>query len=227
MASSPGTVIGSSRVTEVHDPKASVPHAASLRQAFAHCGRFSTAASRRSLGSVSVPVWVTILSDHLPVAALVGRHPANKLMGREAFPGREDFRPGAMRLRSPSGIRRRFQRLSRTRGRVPHVLRTLSPLRGRSRGVRLACLIHAASVHSEPGSNSPSRKVRPDDSGSTVQIQAADQAAAELSDTGPKPRVPHVALRCSLAKEPEPAETGVPHNMAPGGGIASPKRENS
>ncbi len=76
-------------MTEVYDPKAFVPHAASLRQAFAHCGRFSTAASRRSLGSVSVPVWVTILSDHLPVAALVGRHPANQLMGREAFPRRE------------------------------------------------------------------------------------------------------------------------------------------
>ena len=72
--------------TEVYDPKAFVPHAAALRQASAHCGRFSTAASRRSLGSVSVPVWVTILSDHLPVAALVGRHPANKLMGREAIP---------------------------------------------------------------------------------------------------------------------------------------------
>jgi hypothetical protein len=72
--------------TEVYDPKAFVPHAASLRQACAHCGRFSTAASRRSLGSVSVPVWVTILSDHLPVVALVGRHPANKLMGREAIP---------------------------------------------------------------------------------------------------------------------------------------------
>ena len=72
--------------TEVYDPKAFVPHAASLRQACAHCGRFSTAASRRSLGSVSVPVWVTILSDHLPVVALVGRHPANQLMGREAIP---------------------------------------------------------------------------------------------------------------------------------------------
>ena len=59
---------------------------------------------------------------------------------------------------SASRIRRRFQRLSRTRGQVPHALRTLSPLPGRNRGVRLACLIHAASVHSEPGSNSPSLK---------------------------------------------------------------------
>ena len=87
MASSPGTVIDSSRVTEVYNPKAFIPHAALLRQAFAHCGRFSTAASRRSLGSVSVPVWVTILSDHLPVTALVSRYLTNKLMGREPLPG--------------------------------------------------------------------------------------------------------------------------------------------
>ena len=67
----------SSRETVLYDPKAFITHAALLGHAFAHCPRFSTAASRRSLGSVSVPVWVTILSDHLPVAALVGRHPAN------------------------------------------------------------------------------------------------------------------------------------------------------
>src|SRR5210317_1953027 len=79
----------SSPLTEVYNPKAFIPHAASLRQACAHCGRFSTAASRRSLGSVSVPVWVTILSDHLPVVALVGRYPANKLMGRELIPKRK------------------------------------------------------------------------------------------------------------------------------------------
>ena len=73
-------------MTEVYNPKTFVPHAASLRQAFAHCGRFSTAASRRSLGSVSVPVWLTILSDQLPIVALVGRYLTNKLMGREPIP---------------------------------------------------------------------------------------------------------------------------------------------
>ncbi len=83
MASSPGTVIDSSRETAVYNPKAVIPHSALLRHAFAHCGRFSTAASRRSLGSVSVPVWLTILSDQLPVEALVGRYPTNKLIGRE------------------------------------------------------------------------------------------------------------------------------------------------
>ncbi len=67
----------SSPVTVVYDPKAFIPHAALLRHAFAHCGRFSTAASRRSLGSVSVPVWLVILSDQLPITVLVGRYPTN------------------------------------------------------------------------------------------------------------------------------------------------------
>ncbi|GLR92382.1 hypothetical protein GCM10007857_91120 [Bradyrhizobium iriomotense] len=42
-----------------------------LRQAFAHCGTFPTAASRTSLRRVSVPVWLIILSDQLLIIALV------------------------------------------------------------------------------------------------------------------------------------------------------------
>src|SRR6185503_12281551 len=87
-ASSPGTVNpdksgSSSRVTAVYTPKGFLPHAASLRQSFDHCAIFPTAASRRSLGRFSVPMWLAILSDQLPVIALVGRYPANKLIGRE------------------------------------------------------------------------------------------------------------------------------------------------
>ncbi len=72
----------SSPLTELYDPKAFVAHAASLRQAFAHCAKFPTAASRRSLDRVSVPVWLIILSDQLPIAGLVGRYPTNYLMSR-------------------------------------------------------------------------------------------------------------------------------------------------
>ena len=79
----------SSPRTGVYDPKAFVLHAASLGQAFAHCPKFLTAASRRSLGRVSVPVWLTILSDQLPVIALVGRYLTNQLMGREPLFWRE------------------------------------------------------------------------------------------------------------------------------------------
>jgi len=64
-------------MTELYDPRAFITHAASLRQTFVHCGRFPTAASRRSLGRVSVPVWPSILSDRLLIVALVGRYPSN------------------------------------------------------------------------------------------------------------------------------------------------------
>src|SRR5581483_8351660 len=84
-ASSPGTVNSwsyslqafSSRATELYNPKAFFTHAAWLRQAFAHCARFPTAASRRSLDRVSVPVWLIILSDQLLIIALVGLYPTN------------------------------------------------------------------------------------------------------------------------------------------------------
>ena len=67
----------SSLMTGLYDPKAFFTHAASLRQTFVHCGRFPTAASRRSLGRVSVPVWPFVLSDRLLIVALVGRYPSN------------------------------------------------------------------------------------------------------------------------------------------------------
>lgn len=75
-------------VKEVYNPKAVIPHAASLHQACAHCAIFPTAASRRSLGRISVPVWPDTLSGRLPVVALVGRHPTNKLIGRGRIPHR-------------------------------------------------------------------------------------------------------------------------------------------
>ena len=67
----------SSLPTELYDPKAFITHAAWLGQAFAHCPIFPTAASRRSLDRVSVPVWLIVLLDQLPVFALVGHYPAN------------------------------------------------------------------------------------------------------------------------------------------------------
>ena len=67
----------SSLPTALYNPKAFIAHAASLRQAFAHCARFPTAASRRSLGRVSVPVWLIVLSDQLPIVALVSHYLTN------------------------------------------------------------------------------------------------------------------------------------------------------
>jgi hypothetical protein len=68
---------GSSPLTVVYTPKGFLPHAASLGQACAHCPIFPTAASRRSLDRVSVPMWGAILSDPLAVAALVSRYLTN------------------------------------------------------------------------------------------------------------------------------------------------------
>ncbi len=69
-------------MTELYDPKAFITHAALLRQGFPHCAKFLSAASRRSLDRVSVPVWLIILSDQLTIEALVGLYPTNKLMVR-------------------------------------------------------------------------------------------------------------------------------------------------
>ncbi|KAL8210222.1 hypothetical protein R6Q57_006954 [Mikania cordata] len=76
-AFSPDTVFASSPGKEVHDLWVFYLHATLLRQAFAHCGKFPTAASRRSLGRVSVPVWLIILSDQLLIIALVSYYLTN------------------------------------------------------------------------------------------------------------------------------------------------------
>ncbi len=75
--------------TELYGPRAFITHTALLRQAFAHCAIFPTAASRRSLDRVSVPVWLIILSDQLSVFGLVGHYPTNNLMDRGLIPWHE------------------------------------------------------------------------------------------------------------------------------------------
>ncbi len=67
----------SSPLKVLYNPQAFFTHAALLDQAFAHRPIFPTAASRRSLGRVSVPVWLAILSDQLPIVALVSLYLTN------------------------------------------------------------------------------------------------------------------------------------------------------
>ena len=62
---------------ELYTPKGFIAHAASLHQGFPHCARFPTAASRRSLARVSVPVWPCALSGRLPIIALVSHYLTN------------------------------------------------------------------------------------------------------------------------------------------------------
>ena len=147
----------------LYNPKAFIAHAALLHPAFADCAIFPTAATRRCLARVSVPVWGATLSGPLPVVALVGRYPTNKLMGRRPLPKRTLTRPffqGPLTPWTTWGISSPFELLSPTSGQVAYVLLTRSPLGTplycyKCVLVRLACIRHAASVHPEPGSNSP------------------------------------------------------------------------
>ena len=149
----------SSHKTEVYNPKTVFPHAASLGQGCPHCPIFPTAASRRSLGRVSVPMWPFNLSVRLPIAGLVGYYLTNYLIGRESILLR--IAPLVMRScgrLTLCGISTGFPVLSPSEGQVTHALLTRSPLTKRELAlfwsVRLACVRRAASVHPEPGSNS-------------------------------------------------------------------------
>ena len=140
----------------LYNPKAFFTHAAWLRQAFAHCAIFPTAASRRSLDRVSVPVWLIILSDQLNIVAMVGHYPTIKLMFRRPIHRRMPKHP--FLLPTYAVLARISSGYPPSMGRLPTCY---SPVRHsthirRCFLVRLACVKHAASVHSEPGSNSPS-----------------------------------------------------------------------
>ena len=91
----------SSLLKVLYNPKAFFIHAAWLHQACAHCAIFPTAASRRSLDRVSVPVWLIILSDQLGIVALVSHYPTNKLIPPGLILTREA-------RRSPSLLRRDY-----------------------------------------------------------------------------------------------------------------------
>ena len=135
-----------------------------LRQGFPHCAKFPTAASRRSLGRVSVPIWPVGLSTRLPIIALVGRYPANELTGRGPIPRRVRFPAAPMRGRRSIRYYPRFLEAIPEQEvgcpRVTQPFATLCTPEG-ALTVRLACVKRAASVHPEPGSNSPFKKLLP------------------------------------------------------------------
>ncbi len=139
----------------VYNPRAFIPHAASLGQACAHCRRFSTAATRRCLGSISVPVVGVMLSHPLRIDALVSRYLTNKLIrSRPLLRWNHTFALKTITLQEIIGYYPQFP-VAIPDPRVRHLPVTtpfaaLPPCGVRA---RLACLIHAANVHSEPGSN--------------------------------------------------------------------------
>ena len=118
------------------------------------------------MARVSVPLWGSSLSAPLPVIALVGHYPTNKLIGR---------RPILRRAVMP------FLLQSRTYAVLPPISRDYTPPEGRflrvthpsamyhpKVNIRLACLKHAASVHPELGSNSQEKL--PSDSSLSTEV---------------------------------------------------------
>jgi hypothetical protein len=96
-------------------------------------------------------MWRAMLSHPLPVKGLVSRYLTNYLIGRSPL-----SRWQAFDLSITSGITQSFPWLSPA---LRHVGTYYSPFRRSTRGLlhfraRLACFSHAASVQSEPGSNS-------------------------------------------------------------------------
>ena len=160
-------------MTEVYNPKAVFPHAASLHQAFAHCAISPTAASRRSLGRVSVPMWPFNLSS--PNVAVQPLSPATDRRLGEPLPHQLSNRtrahlqadcsfdlcamrhcglmryyhpfPGAIPLLKAGCSRVTHPSATKNTGHLPE---GFSPVFS----VRLACVRRAASVRPEPGSNS-------------------------------------------------------------------------
>ena len=92
---------------------------------------------------------------HRRLGGPLPHQPANAPQVHPCAEPSSSFNTESMPSLSLSGISFRFRKFSRSHGQVPYVLLTRSPLESRRTLVRLACIRHAASVHPEPGSNSP------------------------------------------------------------------------
>ncbi len=142
----------SSLSKELYNPRAFITHAASLDQGCPHCPIFPTAASRRSLDRVSVPVWLIILSDQLLIIGLVSYYPTNYLIRRRPLYRRiNSFLFRAYAVLAPVS-----RSCPPSIGRYPRVTHPCATKLWSKphNSVRLACVKRAASVRSEPGSNS-------------------------------------------------------------------------
>ena len=140
-----------------YDADAFVPHAVAA-SGLPHCAKFPHCCLRRSLGRISSPN-VAGRSHPATVVGTVGLCPAVYLMGRDPIPAAGAFPGRRRRFRVPgiNPLSGAVPGRGAGRSRVTH----RSPLHVRPGAVfivRLACVRHAASVHPEPGSNSPPLK---------------------------------------------------------------------
>jgi hypothetical protein len=129
-------------MTGVYNPKTVILHAALHHQGCPHCELFSTAATRRCLDRVSVPVCLIVLSDQVPVVALVSYYLTNKLIGREPILQRQPLL-ATFTLARLWGISQPFGRLFPTEGHVIHVLLTRAPLKHSNINTKMSpCDLH-------------------------------------------------------------------------------------
>ncbi len=129
----------SSLLKEVYNPKAVIPHAASLRQASAHCAIFPLLPP--------VGVWPCLSPS---VAGRPLRPATRRRLGRplphqqadrpRAHPQPKNFPPPTMPQEVVSGIRPSFPGLSQSQGQVTHVLLTRSPLEYPEGPFRSTCM---------------------------------------------------------------------------------------
>ena len=82
-------------------------------------------------------MWLIILSDQLPIIALVGRYPTNKLIGRKLIPDRHIPKDTSLIIRRcrrkiVCGISVSFETLFPSQGQIAYALLTRSPLSSRS-----------------------------------------------------------------------------------------------
>ena len=119
----------SSHKTKVYNPKTFFLHAALLGQAFAHCPIFPTAASRRSLDRISVPMWPFNLSVRLLIVDLVSRYLTNYLIRCEPiFQRIAPLTSLPCGIDASCGISTLFRVLSPSVRQVAHTLLTRPPL---------------------------------------------------------------------------------------------------
>ena len=105
-------------------------------------------------------MWPVALSGRLPVEALVGHYPTNKLIGRDPIPYRRSFPTTPCSMMEHRALPPVSRSYSRVQGRsVTHYspVRHSHPIASYQDPVRLACVKHAASARPEPESNSPQK----------------------------------------------------------------------
>ena len=148
-------LVFSFHTTVPYNPKIFIEHTKLLCQTFVHCKKFLTAAFRRSLGRISVPMWLYIFSNQLRIIALVSCYLTNKLLRYTLIDKRSKtfFTLKSVLIKDYQILIYISISYFCLTGRLSAYY---SPVRHWNINVpvRLACIMYFASIHSEPGSNS-------------------------------------------------------------------------